>query len=428
MKLAIISDTHFGDDNCTLVTPEKTIGTKYEKFKELVGQHNDFLVLAGDIFDFSIKSYDVAYNCGQAFLQQIKADGIADKIIYIPGNHDADIWHIVQHQKSVINKLENGDLPEKYDHSVAGIIDDRINSPTRGVVLDKTSHRTEGREEYGGMFLDRITKPETVFYFVYPNLYIVTANDTVLVTHGQYLESYWAMLGEVALDVAYDDLKVGDVDIEETIEMNYPLNQLACTGIGQAGVLTKVIRLVQTDVNNGRYERIERYMSRFEKVIEELSDNDIGQTEWFSKVIHNVQTYAKKGLMKLLWRTWGKNKILNEISEIGTTRYSEEFMKKSETKERFERFYNASLIEIGEINTRRNCNIPAPSRIIFGHTHQPIPWKYGIPLVFGSVSSASPKQLTLHNTGGWLMNNNKFCGAEVFLYDTINGFSSLSVT
>ena len=412
MKLAIISDTHFGDDNCTLVTPEKTIGTKYEKFKELVGRQNDFLVLAGDIFDFSIATYDYAYKCGQAFFRQIKADGIADKIIYIPGNHDADIWHIVQHQKSVINKLKNGDLPETYDHSVAGIIDDRKDSPTRGVVLDKTSTRTmKGQEEYGGMFLDKITEPETVFYFVYPNLYIVTDHDTVLVTHGQYLESYWAMLGEVALKVAYDDLKVEDVDIEETIEMNYPLNQLACTGIGQAGVLTKVIRQVQTDVSNGNIERVERYLRRLEKMIDEITDYP-----WLKELI--VDYLVKKV----------KDDVLDSICKIGRTRYCDEFVYKKEVQERFKRFYNASLIEIGDINARLKCNVPAPWRVIFGHTHQGIPWDYANPPKFGSISSASPKQLTLHNTGGWLMDNNKFCGAEVFLYDTANGFSSLSVT
>lgn len=387
------------------------MGPKYEEFKKTAGDQNDFLILVGDIFDFSITSYDKAYRCAKVFFEQTKKDNIAKEIIYIAGNHDADIWHIIQHQRSVINKLIKGKFPESFEHSVAGIIDDRSDSTTKGFVLDKTTPQNiPGMPKYGGMFLDKITSTETIFNFAYPNLYIVTDSETVLVTHGQYLEPYWATLGEIATKIAYEDLKIGEVDIEEMVEMNFPLNQLACTGIGQAGVLTKVVRLVEIEAKNGDFNRVKKYLDRLGKEIDDMTEYG-----WLKEIIADY--IIKKA----------KEEILESIGKIERTRYSEEFIYKKEVKERLRRFYNSSLLEIGDINSRTGLNIPAPWRIIFGHTHQPIPWNDPNPPKLDTVSSASPRRLTLHNTGGWLKENGRFCGAEIFTYDSTKGFSSFPI-
>lgn len=206
MKFAIISDLHFGSPHCLIVTGNLrdgfVFGEKYKRFKEAVGKDLDFLILAGDVFDFSISSYEDAYACGKEFFKQIKNDGVVREkgeksefgaVIYIAGNHDADIWHIIQHERNVIKRIERGDTPQAYAHSTAGIIDDRRASPTYGFTLDNTKPQGGGQKKYGGMFLDKITTDpgqvggETTFYFAYPNLYVVTDAGTILVTHGQYL-------------------------------------------------------------------------------------------------------------------------------------------------------------------------------------------------------------------------------------------------
>jgi UDP-2,3-diacylglucosamine pyrophosphatase LpxH len=419
MKIAIISDTHFGDDQCTLVKKNGSsfvIGSRYKDFVNAVGQDNDYLVLAGDILDFSIAGYEIAYEYARFFFQQVKNDGIAQEMIYLAGNHDADIWHIIQHQRSVINKIKKGILPESFKHSTPGIIDDRSSSPKemKGFTLYDTTVQsmdpTTGKRRYGGMFLDKITTPETIFNFAYPNLYIVTDNETVLVTHGQYLELYWCILGEIATKVAYDDLKVGEVDVEELIEMNFPLNQLACTGIGQAGVLTKVVRQLEVDVKRKDIKRVRKYLDRLENIIDDLTHYG-----WLKEII--VDYIIRKA----------KEQFLDAIGSIEQTRYSEEFIYKPEVMNRFRAFYNNSLLEIGDINSKANFNMPAPWRIIFGHTHEPISWTDPNPPKLDSVSSASPKRLTLHNTGGWLEDKGEFCGAEVFIYESGKGFSSQSI-
>ena len=82
MRLAIISDTHFGDNNCTLVkndTKGQRIvkGPKYNEFRDATGIGNDYLVLAGDIFDFSIASYEKSYAYARNFFKLIRDDNIA---------------------------------------------------------------------------------------------------------------------------------------------------------------------------------------------------------------------------------------------------------------------------------------------------------------------------------------------------------------
>ncbi|HJS75098.1 MAG TPA: hypothetical protein VJ921_12485, partial [Vicinamibacteria bacterium] len=66
MRVAVVSDTHFGDPLCTLVSPGKpgedpSVGPAYEALARAVGSV-DYLVLLGDILDFSVASYADAYR------------------------------------------------------------------------------------------------------------------------------------------------------------------------------------------------------------------------------------------------------------------------------------------------------------------------------------------------------------------------------
>ncbi|MBF0336850.1 MAG: metallophosphoesterase [Nitrospirae bacterium] len=417
MKFAILSDIHLGDDQCVMVTKRHgnpVPGPKYDAFKTVVGTENDYLVLAGDIIDLSIAHYEDVYPYAKIFFEQIQRDRIAKEIIYLAGNHDADIWHTIQHQKSVIKRLERGLLPENFDHSVAGIIDDRASGGNTPFILDLKTKNPVLSNKHRGMFLDRITSPTpTVFQFAYPNLYIVTDKETVLVTHGHYLEAYWSVLGETMAKVAYDDLELGTVDIEEMVEMNYPLNQLACTGIGQAGILTKVVRQVEVDVKDGNIGRVDKYLSRLDNYIDELT----GQG-WLKGLVVNYVA----GIVK--------DDLLDRLKDTEFTRYSDEFIYKQEVRQRFRRYYMSSLLEIGDINARLGLGIAAPERVIFGHTHQPIPWDdHNAPRIDAvyTPDSSAPSVITLHNTGGWLQRNGEFCGAEIFLYNSADGFSSVSI-
>ncbi len=421
MRLAIVSDTHFGDDQsqlASIINGTPVIGPRYADLVKALAPGVRYLVLAGDILDLSIVPYDKAYACAAVFLQQIQDDGLAEEIIFIPGNHDGDMWHIVQHQRAVINRMQCGRLPKSFQHSVAGIVDDRRNCPAahRGLTLHGVKAQTGTGHKYAGMFFNHITKPECVVDFVYPNLYIVTDAGSVLVTHGQYLEPYWSILGEIALAVALNQLGVRAVNIEKTIEINFPLNQLACTGVGQAGVLTdSLIRPILIDLKKGNVATLGAYLERFQRWIVDVSGYPC-----YKRML------LQAGLGKL------RKDALSGLERFKQSRYREDFLNDEKVRDRFARYYAASLLEIQAINAAvpfngSGRNVPPPGRIIFGHTHQPIPWGDPAAPQINAVDPATGKKVTAYNTGGWLADGGGFKGAEVFVYETNTGFLSIPV-
>jgi UDP-2,3-diacylglucosamine pyrophosphatase LpxH len=422
MRIAILSDTHFGDDNSQLVSMQNgtpVLGPKFVDFNCALGSGIDYLIMAGDIMDFSIASYEKAYTCARTFFQQVRDDGLVKEIIYIAGNHDVDIWHIIQHQRSVIHKITHGLSPTTYHHSVPGILDDRQSSSgiSIGLTLNRVTVNTEAnRPKYGGLFLDQITEPITPFNFVYPNLYILTDTETVLVTHGQYLEPYWSILGEVVSKIATDVFKKGDMDVERMMEMNYPLNQLACMGVGQAGSLTeKVIRPVELDIKAKNLDRIKKYLDKLEKEIDKLTD--------FNFITEFI---ADKAVRK------AKNEAFSALKNMKMARYRQDFIKDGNVRKRFFRYFHATLLEIQYINSlppfdSEKTKLSVPTRMIFGHTHQPIPWNDPQSTVIKRKDLDIPKGLVIHNTGGWINEGSSYMGAEIFKYETGAGFSSVSV-
>lgn len=425
MRIALISDTHFGDPMGTLIQKDSVSGlygkgSKYEAFLQAVGVNNDYLILLGDIFDFSVSSYAEAYEIAKAFFLQIQQDNIANEMIYVPGNHDADLWHTVEHQVNIINQLNQGAPPRPFRMSVPGIIDDRQSSAHRGFTLAGVTPKGGDGPKYAGLFLDNITKPEgqaTLFNFAYPNLYFVTDTETVLITHGQYFELYWAMTGEWALKIASEELEIGAAyDLKEMVGINFPLSQLACSGIGQAGPLTDVVRKVQREVKDGKLDTVKRYLDRLDDGLDELTS-----FPWYKQYLEWLTDSASNKI---------KEMILDYIKGMRETRYNKEFMHTKDVQERFLKFYNASLIEIDELNRDYGYGIQVPNSVIYGHTHRPTKWNDPKAPKIGSVQAAG-RPIRLYNSGGWLESNNdgvrEFCGAEVFIYETGNGFSSISI-
>lgn len=114
MRIAVVSDTHFGDDLCTLVRPgpgggAAEPGPGHLTLRRAVG-HVDYLVLLGDVIDLSVASYEDAYRAAKAFFVALLRDGLAREIVYVPGDHDFDIWNVVEQQVNVINQVKQGTL------------------------------------------------------------------------------------------------------------------------------------------------------------------------------------------------------------------------------------------------------------------------------------------------------------------------------
>jgi predicted phosphodiesterase len=423
MKLAIISDTHFGDPAGTLIeqTPSGRYvpGPKYEAFAEAAGVRNDYLVLNGDVMDFATGSYDGAYKTAKAFFQQIQRDRIARQIIYLPGNHDFEIWQIVEHQVNIIYQMSTGQMPRKFRMSVPGFIDDRRRVRRRGLLLPGVRRRRiRGKLGYGGLFLDTITgrgDAATRFSFAYPNLYVVTDNESVLITHGHYLDAYWSALGRLAPKIFRQDLATGDpMSLADMVAVNFPSTQLACSGVGQAGVLTDTIRSVEAQILKKQLDRVRLYLKR----AEQMAEKAVGGSALSLKRWVTVASLA-----------WARNRALEYLGQMEDPRVTRAFIHGPAVRERLRHFYEGSALAIDELNRRYACDIPYPTHLITGHTHQPVPWKSAEAT---GVKCPDGKTLLASNSGGWLTGTftgggADFHGAEVFIYETGKGFSSVSI-
>ena len=430
MRLAVVSDTHLGDDLCTLVRPGRGgtpsgPGPGYAALRDALGRV-DYLVLLGDIVDLSVASYEDAYRDAKAFFTALQRDGLARELVYVPGNHDFDIWNVVEHQVSVINQLKQGELPRPFKRAGPGVIDAR--EPVPRLHLPDVAPHPEwhsARTDYGGLFLDHITlRPSEgdgrrgvgerlVFDFAYPNLYLVTEDgESVLLTHGHYFEAYWTFLGEWAVRLAGDDLpheRPGELSVRELVGVNFPLHQLACSGIGQAQPLTVLARRLQLDLAAGRTDRVARYLERLEAVVAG------GHVPWLARLVR--RWLARRA----------RASIVDALREAEQTRFSRSFLSRPAVRERFRRYFRSSLAELDRLRTEHGLDLPPPRHVVFGHTHQPIPWSSD-----ELADRVDGHEVRLCNTGGWLLRRradgrHEYAGAEIVLYETGRGVRSIPV-
>jgi hypothetical protein len=77
-----------------------------------------------------------------------------------------------------------------------------------------------------------------------------------------------------------------------------------------------------------------------------------------------------------------------------------------------------SLAELRRLRHDHGLDLPAPRHVVFGHTHQPIPW--GADELTDTIDG---HEVRFCNTGGWLLREGAdggrdFVGAEILIYET----------
>lgn len=416
MKVAILSDIHFGNPNSFLKLSDendknkKNNNSKFDSFYAAVGSNNDYLILLGDIFDLSVASYEEVYDAAKDFFLEIKRKNIAKQIIYIPGNHDSDMWNILEHEINVMYQLNKGKLPTPFRMSIPGILDCRNNkcdlemyNTSQNVFISKDSD--PNKPNYS-IFLNKITiseikyengeripdektseKEETIFKIVYPNLYLLLDKDTILLTHGHYFEKTWTagtkLLDELDLKdtiLAYCKDNIGCSDKEYTMTtlagINQIVTQLLCTGVGQAFPFSKYVQALVNDtdgkVKAALIKKLENYLEI--KIKEKIK---IG---YLSRII------AKKII-----------KIINEKINKPTSKNDDS--KESKNIKSYLKIVQDEVNRVNNCKTKpQGLNINNITHIIFGHTHSPYNFKKNPK--FGN-------QYDVANTGGWLGDGNK---------------------
>jgi hypothetical protein len=414
MKISIVSDLHLGDPLCALA-PENPgqYPSKLENFEEAVGSGNNYLILLGDIFDFSIRSYAEVYAEAKKFFSYIQSRNLAENILYVPGNHDFSFWHWLEHEVNIVRLIREGKPPRPFKRSAPGFFDLRTEPEYNDLELVGTT------KPYGDIFLRYLTPEGLKICVAYPNVYLFTGDETVLLSHGHYLEPFWSLVSEYGPKIFGPDLAGDELDLRELVGVNFPNNQLASSGIGQAEPLTPLIRKLQRNIKDNELGDLKRYLSNLaDKVVDPLFEGNFITEPLTDKLID-----------------WLKGKLLECIREQKTARVKNElrdespekppFMSEEGTRNRLETFYRASQWEMEEIGVNLGIRLPPPRQCIIGHTHSPIPW--GATDRNNKFRLAGERVL-LFNTGGWLYRKNgDFCGAEVFRWNG-SAMSSVSIT
>lgn len=423
MRVVITSDTHFGDLTSQLATigpnGKPALGSRYADFKSAAGTGNDYLVLLGDIVDVAIQNYKEAFDVFKFFLDQVAQDNLANKIIYVPGNHDFDVWHTVEYQANIINRISS--RPQRptslFRMSVPAFIDDRA-ARTHELYLGGVTRGQDPDRPYGHhLFLDFLTDQRLNISVAFPNAYLVTRDEeTILLTHGQYFQVFWSLLSDWAPKVFQTDLKVAVPPLIKILtHLNFPLSQLSSSGVGQAGPLTNVIRQVQYDFKNQRTEKIGVYL---DNLLREIRTNYLQKTALLTRLAFWIL----------------KKKVIKEIKKAPhlAPKEDEGWEYRPGTLDKMTAYYLSSCDEIREINNQNSLSYPhQPGKLIFGHSHRPI----------GIASSTRPSlkpfpnrldEIPVYNTGGWLQkepgNRSTFSGIELFIYETGNPIRSVRIT
>jgi len=420
MKLAVISDVHFGDPSSTLAKLDgegrPKLGRAFEPFIQAAGNRNDFLVLLGDIFDFSVSDYATAYHVASNFFAEVNRQELAREILYVPGNHDFSFWNIALHEINVINQIKSGQAP-KMRWTIPAVLDARAGVPAQSALTlvgvgAKRAPTAPGDHKYGGLFLDRFTAPPgsalqpMPVNVAYPNAYVCDSEGCTLLTHGHYFEPYWSMTLPIVQRIVGPDLVLqsGEVDLEALVAVNFPLNELASAGLGQAGPLASVVGHIVTDLRTGSLEREKRYL---QAAFEYLDDEVFTSAGWcFPK---EIVSDAFLGMAKaVLLETLKRQK-----SHCGA-RFNSSFLDDPRICTNLDRFLRACATERANIRYQ-SLEVPEINALIFGHTHRSIP--SASPLYHASSETNGP--LTIFNTGGWLETTpGGPIDAAVFTYDS----------
>jgi 3',5'-cyclic AMP phosphodiesterase CpdA len=431
MKLVITSDTHFGDPATKLVSADSSRATDtFERFAEAAGSDNDYLVLLGDIFDFSVASYAEAYRAAQKFFRLVKEHNIAPAVIYVPGNHDFDMWTTVQYQFRVMYQVRLGRPAQEFRYSQPGLIEARSKADYVGFslpgmtdIIDPRLHPKPNRQ----LWLNQVVcRPDHTdhgdqsdgqlnFYIAYPNLYLATDDGSLVLSHGHYVEPFWQACEEWVRLMVGDDLGAADT-LDNLVALNAPLCQLACSGIGQAGKLTTLIRDLQHRIKAGDYSALRKYLKRLAHGIEK----QIRFTGW-ARPLELIDGPALEQ---------AAGALVDHIESSGSTRGNAVFPSTDPDElARFGKYYQLSCDElaglgdgVGGLHDRLDgsCDVlggrgneldgsdgepggsgfdvPRPERMILGHSHRPRAWGASRAVTI----DVDGRHVSVYNTGGWL--------------------------
>ncbi len=400
LRIVVLSDLHLGSDDSVLgLAAARRFGKPhseyldevlFSKLSRLVNPVQDgtkrMLVLAGDTLDFSLQSYASAFSDGQSFFKSLSERGLFDEIVLIAGNHDHNIWQMVQQEVRVIGQLRKGRIPKPFEHTRGALLDLEAGELVIPGVTDGPAARSDSFF-IQGLFGDTQDRPK--LWVVYPNLFIQPAvgdaeeATPILVTHGHFFSLPWILL----TSIFPRNLGVHRrCTLEQLEQLNSPLTEMAWTALGQAGNLSEAASRIITAMAKGDAEPAR-------KVIDELGDYldyDVWKAgpwnpkEWATDALVG----AIEGVLLYL--------IERGLASSGEHKANETFLDDEDNQMRIETYLALSRDQYGDMlrSCDRGWRAGAPRTVVFGHTHLVIEPPRGLP---GRLPGT-----TFINTGGFM--------------------------
>jgi hypothetical protein len=138
----------------------------------------------------------------KVFFSALRENGLAQQLIYVPGNHDFDIWHVVEHWSTSSTSSSKASCPvrstvrPRRDRRSPAGPRRQVSSPQRDGKARTARQPNQiwqllPRPRHATAVGPRAEGYKSTFNFAYPNLYVVTSDGaSVLLTHGHYFETY----------------------------------------------------------------------------------------------------------------------------------------------------------------------------------------------------------------------------------------------
>jgi hypothetical protein len=393
----VLSDLHLGSDRSAagpaalresgVTYSEHLRRILFDPIRAVAGARVPFLVLNGDTLDFSLQDYQKVFYHASQFFDVLLKEQLFDNVVYISGNHDHNVWQLVQSEVSVVRPVAGGEAPKAYPYIQPGVVD----------LGAKTLSLSNVSEPLGDVFLKGLFGSKGTenkappIAVVYPNLFLAFKGDAdaqvapILVTHGHFFCVPWILMTEVFPKTLEVDRSVSLRDLEQ---LNAPLTELVWTALGQAGALTKAAARIYD-------EGVER------------------RATWAASVLDELAEYLDSVVFKYGWydpREWGsdaiigiiknvlQNLILQGVASSAKHKGDEVFLDDPENVERIGRYLDLSFSQYVSATGDRNATLP--SAILFGHTHVPIRPEQNASVEV--LRNDMKHRVRAYNTGGWM--------------------------
>jgi hypothetical protein len=397
IEYVCISDMHFGADNSVLTNlgvgdgkvdasiPSAVLVKLVDCLRELISHNPEgkrpTLLLNGDIFEFALSTDNVAAMAFQRFMElampaRTQDRLFANKIIYIPGNHDHHLWESAR-EKQYADYLQGNPAQTLIDgpwHTTKIIDADPIESAFAQAVVRRCSGLSD-----------------VSVGTVYPNLGIINGEKLVIFTHGHFTEDIYILMSTLS-DVMFPS----DVRPRTTYQWegeNFAWIDFFWSTMGRSGPVGPEVELLYETMQNPA--RFGAFVGDAAKGLLQKYGGATGRhLGWLLALL------VKSMIADRLERAQPEKPLSDDGA--GLRRYLDEPVR---------------LQLEAELEKR---STPGDVTVVFGHTHKPFEQMM-------KFDKLSRRYVRVYNSGGWVVDRPKpqelFGGAVIMFDEDLNALS-----